>query len=108
MGEFNIGLSLLLFFLLRSYRFCLDVKMPKMTSRCFSSPRPSRPAAPEGGTLLHRACGSTCPGQSWGLAAGGRPASLLRFSLTSRLSLLSVFIVQGRSFCNFRASAKLT
>lgn len=46
--------SFLLFLLRFCYRFCLDVKMPKMTSRCFSSPRPSRPAAPDGGSLLHR------------------------------------------------------
>ncbi|KAM7247934.1 hypothetical protein CapIbe_001887 [Capra ibex] len=54
---------------------------------------------PERGGGPGQGCGSACPGQPRGLAAGGQPASVLRFSLTPRSSLLSVFIVQGRSFC---------
>lgn len=53
-GKFNIGLFYCFFSLLCScYHFCLDVKMPKMTSRCFSSSLPSCPIAPDGGSLLH-------------------------------------------------------
>lgn len=89
MGELDMGLFILCFAVVTTCP-CLDVKMPKMIESVLSS-LPGPRVVPQGGVCLSRARDrqGSALGSPKGLARRERGRVFLRFSLTSRSSLLS-------------------